>query len=571
MNIKTPADEKELVQWQWSHFEPGYAELKQQPITPANLEGWLKNWTLLCELGDELFSRLYVATSMNTVDKDAEQRFNNFMEKTFPGITEAEQKLKEKLLASGLEPAGFAEPLRRMRAEAEVFRTENIPLQVEEQKLTTEHDKVMGAQTVTWQGEEKTVRFMETVLRHPNRETRRQGWELLSTRQLADRKKINDQWRQFMQLRLQMARNANRPDYRTYRWQQLSRFAYAPQDCLNFHSAIEKTVVPAVSRLSARRKARLGIQTLRYYDLFVDPSDLPPLAPFKDAGELLRRTSSIFHQVLPDFGKYFDSLEKNGLLDVPNRKNKASGAYCTSYSFIHSPFIFANAVGIHDDVQTLLHEGGHAIHDFETYPLPYFQQRHAPMEFAEVASMGMEDLASFFLEESRGGFYSSQDAARAILENLETNLHFWPYMAIVDAFQHWVYENPQKSADPANCDTCWAALEDRFRPHLDWNGYEEVKKTGWQRKDHIHSSPFYYIEYGLAQLGAVQLWRNALHNYRSTVQDYRSSLQLGCTVPLPDLFKAAGVRLGFDSATLGPLVELMENKILELDGQVRLK
>ena len=568
MNIKKPADEKELIQWQWSDFEPGYADLNQQTLSPANVEAWLKDWTLLCELGDELSSRLYVATSINTVDKDAEQRFNNFMEKTFPGISEADQKLKEKLLASSLEPAGFAEPLRRMRAETDVFRMENIPLQVEEQKLNTEHDKVMGAQTVTWQGEEKTVRFMETVLRDPNRETRRQGWELLSTRQLADRQVINDQWRQFMQLRLQMAKNAGRPDYRTYRWQQLSRFAYTPQDCVDFHSAIEKTVGPAVNRLSERRKARLGIQTLRYFDIFVDPSDLPPLAPFKDAAELVRKTSSIFHQVLPEFGEYFDSLEKNGLLDVPNRKNKASGAYCTSYSFIHSPFIFANAVGIHDDVQTLLHEGGHSFHDFKTYPLPYFQQRHAPMEFAEVASMGMENLASFFLEESKGGFYSRQDAARAILENLETSLRFWPYMAIVDAFQHWVYENPQKSVDPANCDVCWAALEDRFRPHLDWSGYEEVKKTGWQRKDHIHSSPFYYIEYGLAQMGAVQIWHNALHDHKSAVRDYRSSLQLGCTVPLPDLFKAAGGKLGFDTATLGPLVELMEQKMMELDGLV---
>ena len=566
MNIKKPTDEKELIQWQWSDFEPGYADLNQQTLSPANVEAWLKDWTLLCELGDELSSRLYVASSINTVDKDAEQRFNNFMEKTFPGISEADQKLKEKLLASGLEPAGFAEPLRRMRAETDVFRMENIPLQVEEQKLNTEHDKVMGAQTVTWQGEEKTVRFMETVLRDPNRETRRQGWELLSTRQLADRQVINDQWRQFMQLRLQMAKNAGRPDYRTYRWQQLSRFAYTPQDCVDFHSAIEKTVVPAVNRLSERRKARLGIQTLRYFDIFVDPSDLPPLAPFKDAAELVRKTSSIFHQVLPEFGEYFDSLEKNGLLDVPNRKNKASGAYCTSYSFIHSPFIFANAVGIHDDVQTLLHEGGHSFHDFETYPLPYFQQRHAPMEFAEVASMGMENLASFFLEESKGGFYSRQDAARAILENLETSLRFWPYMAIVDAFQHWVYENPQKSVDPANCDVCWAALEDRFRPHLDWSGYEEVKKTGWQRKDHIHGSPFYYIEYGLAQMGAVQIWRNALADQASAVHKYRQALQLGCTVSLPELFSSAGATLSFKTNLLEGLVSLMENKITELDN-----
>jgi len=568
MQIKKPANEQELILWEWADFQFGYTELNKQILTFANVEEWLSGWSLLCELGDELASRLYVATSVNTADQAAEKQFAHFMEKTFPGISEADQKLKEKLLASGLQTAGFEEPLRKMRGEAEIFRLENIPLQVEEQKINTEHDKVMGAQTVTWKGEEKTVRFMETVLREPDRDVRQQGWELLSSRQLADRETINQQWQQFMDLRLKMAKNAGKADYRSYRWQQLSRFAYSPEDCKNFHKAIEEVVVPAVTRLSERRKQLLGIRTLRYFDIFVDPTNLPPLKPFKDARELIDKVSSIYHQVLPQFGKYFDSLDKAGLLDIPNHKNKASGAYCTSYSYIHSPFIFANAVGIHDDVQTLLHEGGHSFHDFETYALPYFQQRHAPIEFAEVASMGMELLASPYLAESKGGFYSERDAARAIIENLETIIRFWPYMAIVDAFQHWVYENPEKSVDPANCDSCWVSLENRFRPHLDWSGYEEVMMTGWQRKDHIHSDPFYYVEYGLAQLGAVQIWRNALNDQSGAIRNYRKALQLGCTVPLPDLFKTAGAKLAFDAKTLGEAVDLMEKKISELETKI---
>jgi oligoendopeptidase F len=568
MQIKKPANEKELILWEWTDFEPGYTELNNQILTSANVEEWLSSWSLLCELGDELTSRLYVATSVNTADKVAEKRFEHFMEIIYPGISEANQKLKEKLLASGLQLAGFEEPLRKMRGEAEIFRMENIPLQVEEQKINTEHDKVMGAQTVTWKGEEKTVRFMETVLREPDRAVRQQGWELLSSRQLADRETINQQWKQFMDLRIKMAKNAGKADYRSFRWQQLSRFAYSPEDCKNFHKAIEEAVVPVVTRLSERRKQRLGIKTLRYYDVFVDPTKLPPLKPFKDARELIDKVSSIYHQVLPLFGNYFDSLDKAGLLDIPNRKNKASGAYCTSYSYIHSPFIFANAVGIPGDVQTLLHEGGHSFHDFETFALPYFQQRHAPMEFAEVASMGMELLASPYLAESKGGFYSEKDAARAFIEHLETNIRFWPYMAIVDAFQHWVYENPEKSIDPANCDTCWAALEKRFRPHLDWSGYEEVMMTGWQRKDHIHSAPFYYVEYGLAQLGAAQIWRNSLSDQAGAVRNYRSALQLGCTVPLPELFKTARAKLAFDARTLGEAVDLMEKKIDELEARI---
>jgi oligoendopeptidase F len=275
----------------------------------------------------------------------------------------------------------------------------------------------------------------------------------------------------------------------------------------------------------------------------------------------------MFHRVLPTFGAYFDTMARDGYLDVDNRKNKASGGYCTSFSFSRRPFIFTNAVGMHEDVQTLLHEGGHSFHDFETFALPYFQQRHAPMEFAEVASMSMELLASPYLAEEMGGFYSRQDAARALREHLETSICFWPYMAIVDAFQHWVYENPSQAMDPANCDACWSELEKRFRPDLDWSGYEAAMMTGWQRKDHIHQMPFYYVEYGLAQLGAVQIWRNALSDQSAAVASYRRALQMGCTQPLPQLFETAGAKLAFDADTLNQAVELMEKKIYELEEQ----
>ena len=567
MSIKKPVNVAELIEWDWSNFEPAYQELTACALAAANVEEWLREWTRVIELGDELSSRLFTATTVNTADQAAESRFQHFMEKTYPGLTMADQKLKEKLLASGLEPAGFEEPLRRMRAEAAIYRAENIPLQVQEQKVSTMHDKVMGAQTVTWQGQERTVKFMESVLRQPDRTLRQQGWELLADRQLQDREEINQQWQQFLTLRLQMAENAGQVDYRSFRWQQLSRFAYTPQDCKSFQRAIEKVVVPAVTRISAGRCQRLGVKTLRYFDTFVDPSLQPALKPFSDVKELVSRVSSMFHRVLPTFGAYFDTMARDGYLDVDNRKNKASGGYCTSFSFSRRPFIFTNAVGMHEDVQTLLHEGGHSFHDFETFALPYFQQRHAPMEFAEVASMSMELLASPYLSEEMGGFYSRQDAARALREHLETSICFWPYMAIVDAFQHWVYENPSQAMDPANCDACWSELEKRFRPDLDWSGYEAAMMTGWQRKDHIHQMPFYYVEYGLAQLGAVQIWRNALSDQSAAVASYRRALQLGCTQPLPQLFETAGAKLAFDADTLNQAVELMEKKIYELEEQ----
>jgi len=559
---------RELMAWDWAQFEPHYTALEKVELTKEIISDWLKNWTVVSDVRDELYNRLYVATSVNTADATAQDRFDHFMEKIYPQAMAAEQKLKEKLLASGLIVPEFEIPLRNMHAEAEIYREENLPLLVEEEKLGIVHDQVMGAQTVKWKGEEKTARQMEVVLREIDRETRRKGWELLAERQLVDRDMINRQWVEYMRLREKIAANADKPDYRSYRWQILMRFDYTPDDCITFHDAIEQAVVPAAQRMAVRRMKALGINSLRYFDLFVDLSGKPPLKPFSSVREMKDKASAIFHHVLPQFGAYFDQMDTEGLLDLNNRKNKAAGGYCTDFSHAKRPFIFANAVGIHDDIQTLLHEGGHSFHAFESFKLPYFQQRNEsaiPMEFAEVASMAMEYLTSPYLSKEFGGFYSEADAARAQVDHIETDLRFWAYMAIVDAFQHWVYENPVDGKDPDKCDAAWAALEKRFRPYIDWNGYEDVMMTGWQRKDHIHQAPFYYVEYGLALLGAVQIWRNALENQEKAVNAYRRALALGGTAPLPQLFETAGARFAFDADTLQEAVGLMESTILTLE------
>ena len=559
---------EELMAWDWAQFEPHYSMLKKAELTEATISNWLKNWTAVSDVRDELYNRLYVATSVNTADAISQERFEHFMEKIYPQAMAAEQELKEKLLASGLTVPGFEIPLRNMRAEAEIYREENLSLLVEEEKLGVAHDKVMGAQTVKWQGQEKTVRQMEVVLREIDRETRKKGWELLADRQLADREMINRQWVKYMELREKIAANSDLPDYRSYRWQVLMRFDYTPDDCGTFHDAIEQAVVPAVQRMAERRTKALGIDSLHYYDLFVDLSGKPPLKPFSSVQEMKEKASAIFHHVLPQFGAYFDQMDAEGLLDLDNRKNKAAGGYCTDFSHTERPFIFANAVGIHDDIQTLLHEGGHSFHAFESFKLPYFQQRNEsaiPMEFAEVASMAMEYLTSPYLSKEFDGFYSEADTARARVDHIETDLRFWPYMAIVDAFQHWVYENPADGKDPNKCDATWMALEKRFRPYIDWCGYEDAMMTGWQRKDHIHQAPFYYVEYGLALLGAVQIWKNALKNQKQTVNAYRQALALGGTATLPQLFKTAGARFAFDADTLQEAVDLMESTILTLE------
>jgi oligoendopeptidase F len=264
-------------------------------------------------------------------------------------------------------------------------------------------------------------------------------------------------------------------------------------------------------------------------------------------------------------GDYFRIMMQEGLLDLDARANKGPGGYCTYFAVAKRPFIFMRAVGLHDDVQTMLHEGGHAFHAFEISNLPYGMQREVGAEFSEVASMGMELLASPYLAAERGGFYSAADAARARREHLEGIILFWPYMAVVDAFQHWVYEHPAEAAHPARCDAHWGEIWARFMPGVDWQGLEQERVTGWHRKLHIHTYPFYYVEYGLAQLGAVQVWANARRDQAAAVAAYRKALALGNTVPFPQLFAAAGARFAFDAGTLQYAVQVVQETIASLE------
>ncbi len=559
-----PSDPDVLKHWSWTDFEPYYRDLEKRNVTADKITDFLSDWTRVNEAVEETYSRLHVAMTKNTADKQAEELFHAFLDNVFPPSEEAEQKLKDKLLSLGIEPPRFKIPLMKMRTDAEIFREENLPLQVREHKLATEYDKIIGGQTVQWEGKEITVVQLRPIFQKIDRTARENAWRLALNRQLEDRKAIGDLWRQFMAIRLQQATNAGFGDYRSFRWKQYHRFDYTPQDCLRFHEAIERTVVPAAMRVADRRKRLLGLQGLRPWDMDVDPLGRPPLVPFREVSELKTRVAAMFHNLDATLGRYFQTMLSEGLLDLENRKNKAPGGYCTEFAVAKHPFIFMNAVGIHDDVQTLLHESGHGFHVFERSHLPFHQQRSVGMEFSEVASMGMELLASPYLPEEKGGFYSHDHASRALVEHLEHGIMFWPYMAAVDAFQHWVYEHSEDASHPSNCDAQWQRLSERFMPWLDWTGLDEEHATGWQRKLHIHVVPFYYVEYGIAQLGAVQVWRNSMKDEAAAVKAYRDALALGGTVSLPSLFQAAGARFAFDVEMLGSAVALMEQKLEDL-------
>ncbi len=565
MNDNVPSEVRQAMSWSWNRYAREFDRLARTKLGERNVDDWLVRWSRLSEIISEVYARLYVATSQNTTDKKAEASYHTFLERIMEPAEAADQKLKEMLLASGLAPSGFEIPLQKIRTSTELFREANLPLFTRERKLGSEYDRIIGAQTVQWEGKEITIAQLAPVMEETDRKRRERAWRLAAERRSQDSQSIGELWSKFMKVRLQQARNADFEDYRSFRWKLLHRYDYTPQDCLSFHQAIEKTVVPAVQDLYTARRERMGLDQLRPWDLGVDPVGRPPLRPFKRVNRLIGRSSRIFHRVDPELGDQFDIMAREGLLDLANRKGKAPGGYCIDFDVAKRPFIFMNAVGLHGDVETVLHESGHSFHTFATARLPYLAQRGVGMEFAEVASMAMELLASPYLSASQGGFYTTQEAARARIDHLEGSIMFWPYMAVVDAFQHWVYENPESGRDIEQCDIQWEALARRFMPGVDWSGLEGYRRQGWQQKLHIHTVPFYYVEYGLAQLGAIQVWANALKDQSAAVTAYRQALALGGTVPLPELFKAAGARLAFDSETLGEAVSLMVRTIEELE------
>ncbi|OQY89882.1 MAG: M3 family oligoendopeptidase [Anaerolineae bacterium UTCFX2] len=563
---KLPAEPIEFCDWSWAQIEPLFALLEGQSIDAENVTLWLTDWSHLSGLIYETYQRLYVAVTVNTNDPDAEARYNRYLDDIFVNAEAAEQKLGKKLLESGLQPAGFELPLRNIQAEVEIFSPANLPLLAEELKLSSKYDKIIGAQTVQWQTKEFTLIQLQSVQRQPERELREAAWRLEMRRWLEDRQAINALWTEMFTVRTRLAANLDLPDYRAYRWKKMLRFDYTPQDCAQFHAAIEKVVVPASRHLYERRRSKLGVDELHPWDLLVDPGSRPPLQPYEQIEQLEAGVARIFERVDPQLGEYFAIMRLENLLDLENRKGKAPGGYCTDFPVSQRPFILMNAVGIHDDVQTLLHEGGHAFHVFETNHLPYFQQKRIALEFAEVASIAMELLSAPYLPRGQGGFYTEADAARARIEFLESSILFWPYMAVVDGFQHWAYTHPSQAVDPAECDRQWDALWERFMTGVDWSELEVERTTGWQRKLHILQEPFYYVEYGLAQLGAFQIWQNALQDQAGAVAAYRRALALGGTAAVPQLFQAAGVRFAFDAETLQRAVDLGLRTIETLDS-----
>lgn len=552
-----PASIDSFMDWSWAQIEPYYQDLNQRPLTIDTLEQWLLDWTRLYDFLSERGARLRLATNCNTNDAEAEQAFKLFLDAILPNMQTANNQLTQKFLQSGLTIAGFEIARRDMQTQADLFREANLPLLTAEHKQAMSYLKVVGNEQAEWQGRTLTMQQLESELSHTNRAHREKAWRLMMQTHLADREALNTIWAELVQIRSEIAANAGLSNYRDYAWKNRLRFDYTPTDCYRFHDSIEQVVVPAAQRLYEWRRQQLGVDVLRPWDTAVDLTGKAALEPFATVADLIDGVTDIFNQLDPQLGRYFQTMQDRNLMDLENRAGKAPGAFCTSFDTTREPYIFANVVGKHLDIITVLHECGHAFHGFESGHLPYHQQGWMPMEFLEVPSQAMELLALPYLAR----FYDEADCARASFEQLERVLTFWPYMAVVDAFQHWVYENQTDAQDAANCDRVWGQLWDRFMVGVDWSGFEDAKVTGWHRKRHIFRAPFYYVEYGMAYLGAVQVWQNARKDRASAIQAYRQAMQLGGTVTLPQLYEAAHLRFAFDAETLHHAVELLETEI----------
>jgi oligoendopeptidase F len=574
----------------WSQIAPLYDRLEAgaaQAKSAADLERWLLDWSELSAALDEEASRRNIAMTCHTDNVEAEKAYLYFVEKVEPELKPRQFALEKLYVAhparvellkirggnggtrgtrpsengsSGTQPSDFRYSVfdRDVKNHVELFRPENVALETEEAKLGQQYQKLIGAQTVNFRGEEKTLVQMGRYLEEPDRALRQEAWETVAKRRLQDVDKCEEIFDELVRLRTQIAKNAGFDNYRDYIFRQKGRFDYAPKDCLQFHDAIADEIVPAVREIQNERKRQLKLETLRPWDLAVDPHNRAPLKPFKEVGEMVSRTQKIFDQMDGELAGGFRQLQDLKLLDLDNRKGKAPGGYQSTLSEARVPFIFMNAVGLQRDVETILHEAGHAFHAQATREEDLYAYRGAPIEFCEVASMAMELLGNEFLEE----FYPVTEANRARKTHLEGIIGFFPWMAVVDGFQHWVYTHPGHTR--AERKSAYLELMNRFGGEVDWSGFEETRGYSWHRQLHIFLYPFYYVEYGIAQLGALQVWANSRRDKAKALNDYKQSLTLGGSRPLPELFSAAGCKFQFDGETIKPLIELAETELKKL-------
>jgi oligoendopeptidase F len=568
-----PAD---LDASKWGNVEPLFEELQRRVVGSAGeFETWLLDRSELDAALSEAGAIRYIDMTCDTASEAKKKAYMDFVEEVVPKIKPASFGLDKKQaeLAKKFDlGARYAVINRDTIASVEIFREKNVPIQTELTRLDTEYDTICGAMTVEFDGSEKTLPQMGRYQESTDRAVREAAWRAVADRRAQDADTISGIFDQLVTKRHQMSLNAGFNNFVEYSFKAKRRFDYTPEHCFAFHEGIEKHLMPFVAKLDAERKAALGVSSLRPWDLSVDPKGRAALKPFEGGADLVAKTQRVFNRLSPELADMFASMgdgtntkgaEGGASLDLDSRKGKAPGGYQYMRDRSRRAFIFMNAAGLHRDVETMVHEAGHAFHSMYCVDEPLAHYRHAPIEFCEVASMSMELLTMPFWDEY---YPDREDADRARRRQLEGSLGLLPWVATIDAFQHWIYNNPAHSRDERAA--AWLKIEQRFghQGHrVDWSGIESHRPLIWQRQGHLFGSPFYYIEYGIAQLGALGLWLKSLEEGpAAALKAYKRSMSLGGSRPLPELFAAADLPFDFGPDTVGRLVARAETEMAKL-------
>jgi oligoendopeptidase F len=527
---------------------------------------WLKNRSELDAFLEENLAWRYIKMTIDTSDEKLSKSYQYFVTEIQPKLAPLDDQLNKKMLDCQFMNELKANPaffiyFRSVETAVKLFREENIPIEAELNEKSQLFGSISGAQSIEYKGESITMQKAASLLKENDEHIRKEVFEKMSNRRKQDVDKLNNLYTELIQKRHQLSINAGFSNFRDYKFQSLGRFDYTKEDCFNFHESVEKCIVPIVKEIQTKKLQKLGKSKFKPWDLAVDPDGNEPLKPFRNSSELVKGTRNMFAQANLYFSDCIDALESMGHLDLDSKPGKAPGGYNYPLYEIGAPFIFMNAVGTHRDLITMIHEGGHAIHSFISRDLELTSFKNLPSEVAELASMSMELLSMKYWSE----FYPNEhERKRAIKEHLEDILSTLSWIAQIDAFQHWVYENPTHNMEERK--QSWINLSQRFGTGLtDWEGYEEVRDTSWQRQMHLFEVPFYYIEYGIAQLGALSIWKNSKTNYENSIEQYKEALKLGYTKSIPEIYETAGVQFNFSKEHISDLASFVQGELIKLN------
>lgn len=533
----------------WNSIAGFYDELQNREIDSAPaLRQWLADKSELDAMVQEDLAWRYIRMSCDTANRAHTDAFNYFISEIEPRIAPFSNSLQKKLLDSAslkhLHDPRMEIMIRGIRKQVEIFREENIPLFSELQQKEQHYAAIAGAMTIEMDGKELTLQQASNYLKNPDRKIREEVFRKISARRLQDRDALDALFNELIALRHRIALNAGFENYRDYMFAALGRFDYTPQDCMDFHEAIASEIVPLVEQMLIARKKTLGYDELRPWDLEVDLSGKPSPVPFRGSEEMISKTISCFSAIHPFLGECIESLRDLKQVDLESRKGKAPGGFNYPLYETGVPFIFMNSSDSLRDLVTIVHEGGHAVHSILTQGLEYVEFRNTPSEVAELASMSMELIS---MEHWKHFFPDTDELRRARRYHLEDVIKALPWIAAIDKFQHWIYTNPHHTNTERRM--AWREIMNTFSGSTsDWSGFEEAYDYTWQKQLHLYQVPFYYIEYGMAQLGAIALWRNYINNSTLGIEGYFAALKLGYTAPIGTIYQAAGIRFDFSKS-----------------------